>query len=1285
MDFNYLDRVLPNISKKDKKLDKSNIKGIVLHSNPKYFNKEEIEVYTTIKERNKDIENYGIHYSIDEVDNDIYTLVPIESQAISIEKDLKTTYISKNLFNEKPEEFLISVYICVNEEQDYEKTEKKLILFLACLLKEYNLTAQDVWRGFDLSKDCYEPFHLLNKDIFALLIAELEKFIPPSHHNGGIIEGIPVEELPEEEKEEIDFSKVKIVSPFKEVANKADLTINQYVYRIYKDNAKDYASYVSKFQPWNKERDDTKTSETLTGDLITRETPYENILQYKIKENPPLGLDHSEQAVDEIDAVETLQDVMVEPIYPDLITPPGEEIHIANGVSKTNVQSNSNTPLNAEEFEKRQKTFDFSQFSDLKKETKGRPINTEDPFPVDDQIKKLEEHYPKVKIDKTTFNFKDTNHPNSEIGNAMIKNLAMSYDMINEVAKRTEQRLVKLENNVATIMRNLFRLSSRVNINCVYYGGQSIYNKYKCIRCLDDNRIHDGALVSIDQCLNCTRFEPILGQVYAILDETGSNIVQVMDDIQMSYMELKQYKDLNSINGYYDEMINSKVDIIPAESPKPFTENKWKDNEEELEEKSKEAEEEKKKQEEKENNKDNKTEDKEENNDTVNKADVSTEKEEVEKAPNGFKMNWNPVILETQKPHINKYDIEGLKADKVVLKSETQEIDRKLFKDSREDATEYERLEFNVKDYAFDDFGIENKDIEGSSATGSFGMGALEVRQKIVDYALNAVKLCDEGKAWYWMDGTHRNCHDGKNCGMHTDGKQYWDCSSLVRDAYKNAGLGVIGELTYDLFDKCKNSAGGILIPLSDVSKAMIGDIVFFNDSVGKNLSSEQLQNVNKNGVRHVAIYTGNNMIAHASSSKWGIKHTELQWDKGAFAFGRPKALVELDNSASVGNSAAEWSREYHNIPDELWNAGAVGESNAKAFIDNIKKYGYRDALVKVAKAKNLDPYFVAAICSVESGGNPTLGGPHPGIMQCTGGYGTTTLSGIEENFNIGCDGILARNAHLKSCGWVEGKNMHIVASAHNSGQYGVTDAHGCSNTTTKNKYPKLDLATVKIPESSEALRRYTREVQKSWSPEVKRTYATKVLRAYNVLYSQNILNLPREQNTTTNNNSNSNISIEGMPTIQKKQIKYNISNRTSTIKYIAIHDTANPGGTAQNHFDYFNGGNRNASADYFVDKSNIIEISNPDVYYTWEVGDGNGKNGITNQNTVGIEMCLEYDSTIHPNTFNNTVMLTKHLMQRFNIPKSNVVRHFDASGKWCPERFRANNWAKWNEFKSKL
>ena len=60
-------------------------------------------------------------------------------------------------------------------------------------------------------------------------------------------------------------------------------------------------------------------------------------------------------------------------------------------------------------------------------------------------------------------------------------------------------------------------------------------------------------------------------------------------------------------------------------------------------------------------------------------------------------------------------------------------------------------------------------------------------------------------------------------------------------------------------------------------------------------------------------------------------------------------------------------------------------------------------------------------------------------------------------------------------------------------------------------------------------------------------------------------------------------------------QIKYNKSDRNGTpIKYIVVHDTGNPsrGANATAHYNYFNGGNRNASADFFVDDTQIICVT---------------------------------------------------------------------------------------------
>lgn len=157
------------------------------------------------------------------------------------------------------------------------------------------------------------------------------------------------------------------------------------------------------------------------------------------------------------------------------------------------------------------------------------------------------------------------------------------------------------------------------------------------------------------------------------------------------------------------------------------------------------------------------------------------------------------------------------------------------------------------------------------------------------------------------------------------------------------------------------------------------------------------------------------------------------------------------------------------------------------------------------------------------------------------------------------------------------------------------------------------------------------------------------------------------------------------MLAIQKKYINYNYSRRSSKPKYIVIHDTGNPGAGANNHYIYFNGGNRGASADFFVDSNNIIQTVNTDVNYSWAVGDGKGVYGITNANSCSIEMCLEKDGTPSEATIQNTIELTKYLMSYYGISIEHVKRHYDASHKSCPNSFMANNWAKWHEFKSKV
>ena len=149
-------------------------------------------------------------------------------------------------------------------------------------------------------------------------------------------------------------------------------------------------------------------------------------------------------------------------------------------------------------------------------------------------------------------------------------------------------------------------------------------------------------------------------------------------------------------------------------------------------------------------------------------------------------------------------------------------------------------------------------------------------------------------------------------------------------------------------------------------------------------------------------------------------------------------------------------------------------------------------------------------------------------------------------------------------------------------------------------------------------------------------------------------------------------------------QIKYNRSQRRCPIKYIVVHDTGNTGkgADAMAHFNYFNSENRGASADIFVDDNVCLKVNDYNKYYTWHCGDGNGINGITNSNSVGIEICVNSDGDYNL-AFLKAAELVKKLMKELCIPLENVVRHFDAGRKNCPSSMSADNWALWKKFKN--
>lgn len=141
--------------------------------------------------------------------------------------------------------------------------------------------------------------------------------------------------------------------------------------------------------------------------------------------------------------------------------------------------------------------------------------------------------------------------------------------------------------------------------------------------------------------------------------------------------------------------------------------------------------------------------------------------------------------------------------------------------------------------------------------------------------------------------------------------------------------------------------------------------------------------------------------------------------------------------------------------------------------------------------------------------------------------------------------------------------------------------------------------------------------------------------------------------------------------------------------------------GQAFGNSNYFKSVYRGASAHYFVDPNNIVQVVEDDTP-AWHVGDAyrTGKGayngyygyGATNNNCIGIEMCQDTSTgkdvwhwEFAPETVEKAKWLTKQLQKKYNIPDERVIRHYDVSGKLCPGNWQWNDWQKWKNFKAEL
>lgn len=135
----------------------------------------------------------------------------------------------------------------------------------------------------------------------------------------------------------------------------------------------------------------------------------------------------------------------------------------------------------------------------------------------------------------------------------------------------------------------------------------------------------------------------------------------------------------------------------------------------------------------------------------------------------------------------------------------------------------------------------------------------------------------------------------------------------------------------------------------------------------------------------------------------------------------------------------------------------------------------------------------------------------------------------------------------------------------------------------------------------------------------------------------------------------------------------------TGEIQGIVIHYTANPGATAMQNRDYFEGlkdtHTTKASSHFIVGLDGKIVQCIP----TWEVAYASNSR---NADTVSIECCHPDESGMfNEKTYRSMVQLTAWLCEKFGLDENDVIRHYDVTGKNCPKYFVENEDA-WEQFK---
>ena len=158
---------------------------------------------------------------------------------------------------------------------------------------------------------------------------------------------------------------------------------------------------------------------------------------------------------------------------------------------------------------------------------------------------------------------------------------------------------------------------------------------------------------------------------------------------------------------------------------------------------------------------------------------------------------------------------------------------------------------------------------------------------------------------------------------------------------------------------------------------------------------------------------------------------------------------------------------------------------------------------------------------------------------------------------------------------------------------------------------------------------------------------------------------------------------VEAAPVVNPQLLTVNEYSRPGTklekVNGIVVHYTGNPGTTAMQNRNYFEGLKESkitkASSHYIIGLSGEIIQCIPleEIAYA---------SNERNADTISIECCIDNDAgRFNEKTYDSLVHLVAWLVGEYDLKIEDIIRHYDVTGKICPKYFVEHESA-WEDFK---